>query len=130
MDDSTRLDSSSLLDLEQLQMLLEAGAGDSFDLLREIVGLFEEESHAKLAELKAGLVAGDYGSVGRAAHALAGSSANIGGRRVWQLARELEDCCRNGRGPDIPGRVQALEECFHRTLDALKAFLAPAATDS
>jgi len=126
MDASHSPNSVALLDLEQLHMLLEAGASDSFGLLREILDLYEEESRVKLGELQAGLDSGDHASMGRAAHALAGSSANIGGRAVWQQAKELEDSCKNGQGPDMPAKVQSLEEVYWRTLDELKAFLARA----
>jgi len=33
----------------------------------------------------------------RAAHSLAGSSANLGGREVWRIAKELRTCAKAGR---------------------------------
>ncbi|MEX0331635.1 MAG: Hpt domain-containing protein [Puniceicoccaceae bacterium] len=111
-----------LLDPEQIQMLLETGADDSMDLFNEILALFEEESSAKFDEMKATREKGDYEGFSRAAHALAGSSANIGGRAVWLMARDMENLCKGGQPEKAIVMLPELERLYNRTLLEMKDF--------
>ena len=115
-------DKSPLLDREQLQMLVEAGAGESVEMLRELLSLFAEESEQKLDELRASKETGDYARMSRAAHALAGSSANVGGRQVWIDAKEIEDLCKAGNGPVAAEKLPRLIETYRETLLQLNRF--------
>jgi len=116
------LPTSELLDPEQLQMLLEAGASDSGELFREIFGMFEEESLNKMEEIKAFAAEGKSEELSRSAHAIAGSSANVGGREVWLQAKEIENLCKAGRLEEARGRIPTLEETYHSTLKILREF--------
>ena len=113
----------SLLDPEQIAMLIEAGADNSPDLFNEILALFEEESRAKLAEMNACRESGQYESLGRAAHALAGSSANIGARQLWQDAKSVENLCREGKGPEAARQIPLLKEILDESLIQLRHFV-------
>ena len=84
---------STLLDTEQIQMLIEAGASESMELVNELLDLYEGESLEKVGELKSHAENGDYEALSRSAHALSGSSANVGGRLVWQLTKQMENLC-------------------------------------
>jgi HPt (histidine-containing phosphotransfer) domain-containing protein len=112
-----------LLDSEQIKMLLEAGADDSLDLFNELIGLYEEESQDKLEEIRRFNSAGEYDALGRAAHALAGSSANIGGREIWVKAKEVENLCKSGRGSETADLVMELESIYLETMSQLKQFV-------
>lgn len=116
--------SPSLLDREQLEMLTEAGSPESVELFREILELFEDESRRKLEDLTACMESGDYEGMSRSAHALAGSSANIGGREVWQQAKRIEDLCKTGQGKDARELLPELKATYQSTLNALKAYSA------
>lgn len=111
-----------LIDPEQISMLVEAGAGESLDLFNEILGLFQEESLVKLQQIHASATAQDYENMGRAAHALAGSSANVGGREVWLRAKDIENLCKAGRGPEAAQLVPALAGLFDETIGQLRGF--------
>lgn len=111
-----------LIDPEQISMLVEAGADESFDLFNEILALFEEESYLKLAQLQQSVRDGNYDELGRAAHALAGSSANVGGREVWLRARDIENLCKAGRGDEAARHVPDLVSLFDETIGQLKGF--------
>lgn len=112
-----------LLDQEQLQMLKEAGLSEDTDLFREILELYEEESSVKLKELTQFSVSGDFDSLGKSAHALAGSSANIGGREVWRLSKTIEDLCKSGRGGQSLELIPEVERVYAQTLEAFKVML-------
>jgi HPt (histidine-containing phosphotransfer) domain-containing protein len=105
-----------LLDPEQIKMLLESGADESIELFNEILGLFEEESDTKLREMRTARETGDIDAFGRSAHALAGSSANIGGRAVWLKAKDMENLCKAGNGQQALSMVPDLEELYRETL--------------
>lgn len=116
------LPESDLLDPEQLQMLLEAGAADSGELFREIFGMFEEESSSKMADLKRFAEQGDAMELSRSAHAIAGSSANIGGREVWQQAKEIENLCKADQLESACRKIPHLVETYNSTLEILRDF--------
>jgi HPt (histidine-containing phosphotransfer) domain-containing protein len=111
-----------LLDMEQLEMLIEAGGDDSSSLLDEIFGLFESESAEKLEELQQCRAQNDYDKLAKSAHALAGSSANIGGSALARQAKEIEDLCKSQQGEIALSKVDALERLYHETILALKSF--------
>lgn len=111
-----------LLDKDQLQMLIDASADESLDLFVEILELFEQESVVKLAELRSLRDAGSYDLMGRAAHALAGSSANVGGLEVWKIAKKIENLCKNSHGEEASACIDDLELSYSRTLAALREF--------
>jgi len=104
-------------------MLIEAGASESMELVRELLDLYEGESLQKLEELKASCAAGDYEAMSRSAHALSGSSANVGGRLVWQLTKQMENDCKQGRGAVAAKMLGALENAHKQTLIGLREFL-------
>ena len=104
-------------------MLIEAGAGESIELFKEILGLFEEESKIKLAAIRETADSADFDALSRAAHALAGSSANIGGREVWLKAREIENLCKAGNGDQAVARVSDLEDTYQKTMIQLRHFV-------
>ena len=114
---------STLLDTEQIEMLIEAGASESMELVRELLDLYEGESRQKLEDMKANSASGDYEAMSRSAHALSGSSANVGGRLVWQLTKKMENDCKQGRGVDAAKMLGILENAHEQTLIGLREFL-------
>ena len=116
--------SYTLLDLSQLNMLLESGGEESLELIIEILELFEDESRKKLADLHSAKANGDAQAFSYAAHALAGSSANIGGAVVWKKAKEMENSCKAGDPTVAFSMLDELEKDFFGTLSQLKAYVA------
>jgi len=114
----------TLLDLSQLNMLLESGGEESVELINEILELFEEESRSKLADLRAARTRADAEAFGYASHALAGSSANIGGVVVWHKAKSMENNCKTGDPQVAFAMLEELEKDFSGTLLQIKAYVA------
>jgi HPt (histidine-containing phosphotransfer) domain-containing protein len=104
--------SSPLLDSGQVQMLVASGGGDAGDLFDELLELFKVESTGNLASVTASWNAGDLAQLGKSAHALAGSSANIGAVQLWRSARDLEQSAKEGHFPpaEVIAELQALYE--------------------
>lgn len=78
-----------LLDDAQIKMLLDADEG-GFSLLIELKEIYANETQPLMEDLKLALRQGDEGQVSRRAHAIAGSSANLGLMRFSQLMRHIE----------------------------------------
>ena len=62
----------------------------------------------------------DLGSLGRAAHQLAGLAGSVGCVRVTELARDIEIACRQSRGGEIQGQLDALAQALPAALNALE----------
>jgi two-component system sensor histidine kinase/response regulator len=84
--------------------------GEDEDLLRELVGLFLEDSPALLNDLRAGVAGQDAVKVERAAHSLKGSVGNFGATRLAELARRLEAMGRARDLDSAPDALTALEQ--------------------
>jgi len=94
--------------------------GEDEDLLRELVGLFLEDSPALLNDLRAGVAGQDAAKVERAAHTLKGSVGNFGAKGTAELALRLEIM---GRTRDLGGAPEALT-ALERELQRISARLA------
>lgn len=87
---------------------------DDEDLLRELVGLFLEDSPALLNDLRAGIAAQDAAKVERAAHSLKGSVGNFGVKSTADLALQLEIMGRSRTLDRAPEILTALEKEMSR----------------
>lgn len=90
--DTLALDPERLaaLDPGRLSALRELGAAAGPGLLPALVDAFTTASPALLATMRRALDANDTNSLRSAAHELKGSAANLGARRVADLARQVE----------------------------------------
>ncbi len=82
-------------------------SGDA-DLLRELAGVFREESPRLMAEIREALGRGDARKVEYAAHTLKGSASFFGARDVVEAAFALERMGRAGQLADGPGAAERL----------------------
>jgi len=71
--------------------------GGDEDLLRELCGIFLEESPKILGKLRQALTDGDAATVMRTAHSLKGEVSYLGAPAALQAARQLEDMGRENR---------------------------------
>jgi HPt (histidine-containing phosphotransfer) domain-containing protein len=90
-------------------------------LLDELVLLFRDEVGRYLGELEHALSLGDTTELGRAAHALSGSSANLGAFRVAATAGALEHLAVSGNLDGAPALVRDLAAHSRSALEALAA---------
>jgi HPt (histidine-containing phosphotransfer) domain-containing protein len=109
--------------LEQIRDVDREGAG----LLADLVSLFRTSAGLHLSSLDGGVTDRDRDAIGRAAHALRGSSANLGATEVVARAGELEQRLAGG---DIDDTVVALaadlRRAVVRALEALEEEVAAA----
>ena len=106
--------------LDELKNLQEDGEPD---ILVELADLFFEDTPARLAVLRAACEAGDAEALGQTAHALKGSCANLGARKMAETARLLEEAGRRGDLSAAPRLLDRLDEEFRQTCAELSALL-------
>jgi len=108
------------LDKGALDMIREIESPSCPNLLRDLVQTYRETSRELLEELEASIRVGDAGRMGRAAHSLKSSSANLGASALAALSLELE---RLGRAGDLSGAKDLfarLSDEYPRVLRALE----------
>jgi histidine phosphotransfer protein HptB len=81
---------SSVIDPQAIENLRALNPGDNDEFLREIAGIFLEDTPQRIAELDQSLAAGDIPKFTRAAHSIKGSSANLGAVGLRAVAEKLE----------------------------------------
>jgi HPt (histidine-containing phosphotransfer) domain-containing protein len=94
------------------------------DLLDELIGAFLEDAPTRLAALREAATQEKAEDLGRAAHALKGSSGSLGAKRMVPICEELEALGRKGDLAHASGLLTRLEAEFERVREALIAEVA------
>jgi HPt (histidine-containing phosphotransfer) domain-containing protein len=94
-----------VIDLDRIN---DAADGDT-DFLRELVAVYLDDASAKLRELNQAIERRDSIQLGRMAHQLKGSSANMGAIGVSKIAKELETLGRANNVAGAKDLVRGLE---------------------
>jgi HPt (histidine-containing phosphotransfer) domain-containing protein len=114
--------SATPLDLETIASIRSLGGDEGDDFLREIVGIFLEDTPLRFVELEEALKAGDAGKFARAAHSIKGSSSNVGALSLRSEAEALEQQAHQSLA-GVDGAVIRLKAEFERAKAALNALL-------
>ncbi len=114
---SQSIDFSILDDLRSLQ-----DEGEP-DLVAEVVQLFLDDSPRRVIAIRAAAVAGDASQLGKAAHGLKGSAANVGAVRLRALCERLEHMGKAGHTAIGAPLVDELEREYARVQAALEPLL-------
>lgn len=114
---------SSVLDPNAIAELRALNPGDNDEFLREIAGIFLDDTPQRIVELDQSLAAGDLATFTRAAHSIKGSSSNLGADGLRAAAELLEHRARTEGIADVTALVVQLKAEFDRTHIALKTLL-------
>ena len=113
----------SVLDPQAIENLRTLNPGDNDEFLREIVGIFLEDTPLRIAELDQGALAGDRAKFTRAAHSIKGSSANLGATALRSAAEKLEHQSHTQGIAGAAGLVEQVKTEFSRTQIALHTLI-------
>jgi HPt (histidine-containing phosphotransfer) domain-containing protein len=91
-------------------------------LLRDLTGLFLQESARQLLEIQGAADSADLGSVGRLAHTLKGAAASLSGKRVALVAEEMEALAKEGNLVSARNLIAALDGETRKLCEALASF--------
>jgi two-component system sensor histidine kinase/response regulator len=92
------------------------------DLLKEIAGLFFEDTPRLIADVRNAIARGDGNSLERSAHTLKGSVGNFGARIAFEAAFALEQMGRNGDFARADEAFARLEQQVNLLMPALETF--------
>jgi histidine phosphotransfer protein HptB len=104
-----------VIDPEALENLRALNPGDNDEFLREIAGIFLEDTPQRIAELDQSLAAGDVPKFTRAAHSIKGSSSNLGAMTLRAAAEKLEHQAKTAGLGGVAALVDAVKVEFART---------------
>jgi HPt (histidine-containing phosphotransfer) domain-containing protein len=103
---------------------LDGGHGE---LRRELVTLFSRTARESLGRIHAAFEAGDLEALGKAAHGLKGSAANLGGARLSVACAAVEERARAGEA--VPRSVLRSVEVALERLEGVFADVVPLEAD-
>ncbi len=104
------LDSATLIDLEDIM-------GDE---LATLVDAYLRDGETRMRNLREAATRGDSVEVGKLAHSLKSSSANLGAMPLSQRARQVEEAARSGTLANPADSVAALEKLYANAAAALR----------
>jgi histidine phosphotransfer protein HptB len=113
-----------IIDPESIENLRSLNPGDNDEFLREIAGIFFEDTPLRIAELEQSLVAGDLSKFTRAAHSIKGSSSNLGAMALRAAAEKLENEARSAGLGEVATLLAGLKLEFDRAHAALSTLIA------
>ncbi len=109
-----------LLDLTQVELLRQTALECEPELLQELLDLYCGDNAARLEQVCPAIARRDWAEAAKLAHAVAGSSSNMGGNRVSKLCMLLESNVNEGRLDDLEAIAGQIEKEFARTVEALQ----------
>lgn len=115
---------SEVIDADAIENLRSLNPDDGDEFLREIVGIFLEDTPHRLAELDQSLASGDAAKFIRAAHSIKGSSANLGASLLRTAAERLEHHAKTTGLADTTQLVNAVKTEFARAQQELAQLVA------
>ena len=115
---------TSVIDPQAIENLRALNPGDNDEFLREIAGIFFEDTPQRIAELEQSLLAGDVARFTRAAHSIKGSSSNLGAMTLRAAAEKLETRARHQGLGDVAALLVDVKNEFTRAQAALTTLIA------
>ena len=115
---------SSVIDPQAIANLRALNPGDDDEFLREIAGIFLEDTPQRIAELDDSLATGDISKFTRAAHSIKGSSSNLGATALRAVAEKLEHQARTSGLGSVIALVNEVKTEFGRAQGELVTLIA------
>ena len=102
-------------------LLLEVASGDD-DLLREVVGDFERDTESRLEVTRRALAGGDTARLKAEAHAIKGSSRQVGAEAMGNTCQQIESSALQASPYELADRLTQLEAEFQEVCAAMKVY--------
>jgi len=114
-----------VIDPQTIDNLRQLNPGDNDEFLREIIGIYLEDTPRRIAELEQSLATGDQPKFTRAAHSVKGSSANVGAMAVRAAAEKIEQQSAKHGLADAAALLPALKSELARAQAEFAKLLPP-----
>lgn len=112
---------NDILEKSRLEELYELSDGADA-LLVELLEMFRVDGPARLEELRAAVAANDMIATRMAAHALKGSSRNLGATQLAEYCHELESASQRGAIPNAEELLASIENEITRVMRVSEQF--------
>lgn len=96
------------------------------DLVRELIGIFQDEFPPLLRRLREAVARQDARCVETTSHSLTGMLSSLSATRAAALARELEQMGREGNAPGLAGTLALFEHETTNLQSELNSYIAEA----
>ena len=103
-----------VIDPEAIETLRSLSPDDNDEFLKEVTGIFLDDTPKRIAELDESLAAGDLPKFTRAAHSIKGSAANLGAVALSAAAGKIEHHARTAGLADTTGLIDEVKAEFTR----------------
>lgn len=114
-----------VIDPQAIENLRALTPDDNDEFLREIVGIFLDDTPQRLTEIDQSLSSGDVEKFTRAAHSIKGSSSNVGASALRAVAEKLEHHSRQQGLAGTDDLIASLKREFARVQAAFGEMLPP-----
>ena len=115
---------SPVIDSEAIENLRALSPDDGDVFLKEILGIFIEDTPGRIAELHSSRASGNLPSFTRAAHSIKGSSSNVGAIELKAIAEKLEQQSKQQGFANTESLVAEIESAFARARECLQKLIA------
>lgn len=112
------------IDQEAIENLRALDTDGDNAFLREIIGIFLQDTPLRIADLHQSLAAGDITHFSRAAHSLKGSASNLGATHLSSAAARLEQQARHDGLGAVGSHLPIIEAEFAVARAELERLLA------
>ncbi len=109
------------INAEAIDRLRELSDGNQ-NFLKDLFGMYHSDTTQRLASLRTAASAGDAGGLRRAAHAIKGSSLNVGALTLADLCQQVELLADSGVRDAVAGLVSQIEQEFERVKSELNQY--------
>lgn len=114
------MSTDAVINPEAIQALKELSPDGDGEFLKELIGIFLEDTPKHFAQLEDALARQDAAVVTRAAHTIKGSSGNFGAEQFARLAKDIESAGKSGNIPAAAALIPELKRQFEKVAAALK----------
>ena len=114
---------TEIIDPQSIENLRALNPDDDDAFLREIAGIFFEDTPLRIVEMEESLQAGDVTKFTRAAHSIKGSSSNLGAMALRAAAEKLEHQARSNGLGDVAPLLADVKTEFGRAHAALTTLI-------
>lgn len=111
------------IDPEAIENLRALNPDDGDGFLRDIIGIFLEDTPARIAELRESLTSGDTIRFTRAAHSIKGSASNLGANQLRVIAGDLEHRSKSDGLGTLVTTIDQLDASFQVAKAVLEKYL-------
>ena len=110
------------MDAEAIARLRELAEGDTQEFLKDLLGTYITDTSKRLIALQKNAAAGNARELMRAAHAIKGSSLNVGANLLADYCQQVEEIAATGSLDGTAKLVAQIEREFERVKTELNGF--------